>query len=77
MTDIETYWTCWMKWNEVILMKETEIKNIIQMEILNKMNDQGGASVLREVLFNSESKINWENIGLYAIQKHMPELKMF
>lgn len=41
------------------------------------MNDQGGASVLREVLFNSESKINWEKIGLYAIQKHMPELKMF
>ena len=62
---------------EEFIMKETEIKNIIQTEILNKMNDQGGADVLREVLFNSESKINWEKIGLYAIQKHMPELKMF
>ena len=58
-------------------MKESEVKNIINMEILNKMNDQGGASVLREILFNPENKINWENIGSNAIQKHMPELKMF
>ncbi len=39
------------------------------------MNDQGGASVLREILFNPENKIDWENIGSNAIQKHMPELK--
>ena len=46
-------------------------------EMPNKMNDQGGASVLREILFNPENKIDWENIGSNAIQKHMPELKMF
>lgn len=56
-------------------MRESEVKNIIAVEILNKMNDQGGASVLREILFNPENKIDWENIGSSAIHKHMPELK--
>lgn len=32
------------------------------MEILDKMNDQGGAFVLREILFNPENRIDWENI---------------
>ena len=41
------------------------------------MNDQGGAFVLREILFNPENRIDWENIGSNAIQKHMPELQMF
>lgn len=58
-------------------MRESEVKNIIAVKILDKMNDQGGASVLREILFNPENKIDWENIGSNAIQKHMPELKMF
>ncbi|MCB6806812.1 hypothetical protein LI205_03680 [bacterium MSK18_59] len=58
-------------------MRESEVKNIIAVEILDKMNDQGGASVLREILFNPENKIDWGNIGSNAIQKHMPELKMF
>lgn len=58
-------------------MRESEVKNIIAVEILDKMNDQGGASVLREILFNQENKIDWENIGSNSIQKHMPELKMF
>ena len=58
-------------------MKESEVKNIIAVEILDKMNDQGGASVLREILFNQKNKIDWENIGSSAIQKHMPELKIF
>lgn len=58
-------------------MKESEVKNIIAVEILDKMNDQGGAFVLREILFNSENRIDWENIGSNAIQKHMPELQMF
>ena len=58
-------------------MRESEVKNIIAVEILDKMNDQGGASVLREILFNTENKIDWEYIGSNAIQKHMQELKMF
>lgn len=40
-------------------MRESEVKNIIAVEILDKMNDQGGASVLREILFNPENKIDW------------------
>lgn len=40
-------------------MIESEVKNIISVEILDKMNDQGGASVLREILFNPENKIDW------------------
>lgn len=58
-------------------MKESEVKNIIAVEILDKMNDQGGAFVLIEILFNPENRIDWENIGSNAIQKHMPELQMF
>lgn len=58
-------------------MKESEVKNIIAVEILDKMNDQGGAFVLREILFNPENRIDLENIGSNAIQKHMPELQMF
>ena len=58
-------------------MKESEVKNIIAVEILDKMNDQGGAFVLREILFNPENRIDWENIVSNAIQKHMPELQMF
>lgn len=34
-------------------MKESEVKNIIAVEILDKMNDQGGAFVLREILSNA------------------------
>ena len=34
-------------------MRESEVKNIIAVEILDKMNDQGGVSVLREILFNA------------------------
>ena len=58
-------------------MRESEVKNMIVVEILDKMNDQGAASVLREILFNQNNKIDWENIGSNALQKHMPELKMF
>lgn len=42
---------------EVQIMRESEVKNIIAVEILDKMNDQGGASVLREILFNPKIKL--------------------
>ena len=57
-------------------MKEVESKKIISEEILNRMNDQSAADVLRDILFNSENKINWDK-AFESIQKHMPELKMF
>ena len=57
-------------------MKETETKKIIAEEILNRMNDQGAADVLRDILSNNGNKIDWDK-AFESIQKHMPELKMF
>ena len=57
-------------------MKEVETKKIIAEEILNRMNDQSASDVLRDILFNSENKINWDK-AFDSIQKHIPELKMF
>ena len=56
--------------------KEVETKKIISEEILNRMNDQSASDVLRDILFNSENKINWDK-AFESIQKHIPELKMF
>ena len=46
-------------------------------EILKKMDDQAAAGVLRDILFDSSTKIDWERVGLKALQENMPELKMF
>ena len=58
-------------------MREQEVKVIISTEILKKMNDQAAAGVLRDILFDSSTKIDWERVGLKALQENMPELKMF
>ena len=57
-------------------MGELETKKIIAEEILNRMNDQSAADVLRDILSNNDNKIDWDKAFEY-IQKHMPELKMF
>ena len=57
-------------------MKELETKKIIAEEILNRMNDQGAADVLRDILSNNDNKIDWDK-AFESIHKHMPELKMF
>ena len=57
-------------------MKELETKKMIAEEILNRMNDQGAADVLRDILSNNDNKIDWDK-AFESIQKHMPELKMF
>lgn len=57
-------------------MKELETKKIIAEEILNRMNDQGVANVLRDILNNNNNKIDFDK-AFESIQKHMPELKMF
>ena len=57
-------------------MKEVEVRKIIAEEILNRMNDQGAAYVLRDILSNNDNKIDWDK-AFESIQKHMPELKMF
>lgn len=57
-------------------MREAETKKIIAEEILNRMNDQGAADVLRDILNNNDNKIDWDK-AFESIQRHMPELKMF
>ena len=56
--------------------EKLETKKIIAEEILNRMNDQGAADVLRDILNNNNNKIDWDK-AFESIQKHMPELKIF
>lgn len=57
-------------------MIEQEVKEIISVEILKRMQDQSAANVLRNILFNKDNKIDWEKAG-FSIIENMPELKMF
>lgn len=57
-------------------MREQEVKEIISVEILKRMQDQSAARVLREILFDSNNKIDW-NKASESIITNMPELKMF
>lgn len=57
-------------------MREQEVKEIISVEILKRMQDQSAAHALREILFDPDNNVNWEKAG-YSIITNMPELKMF
>lgn len=57
-------------------MKEQEVKEVISVEILKRMQDQSAARALREILFDSNNKIDWNSAG-NSIIENMPELKMF
>ena len=57
-------------------MREQEVKEIISVEILKRMQDQSSARVLREILFDDNNKIDWNKAG-NSIIKNIPELKMF
>lgn len=59
-----------------MIMREQEVKEIISVEILKRMQDQSAARVLREILFDSNNKIDW-NKASESIITNMPELKMF
>ena len=43
------------------------------MEILNKMEDQAAAQILRKILFDSTNQIDWEKAKA-AIVTNMPEV---
>lgn len=57
-------------------MREQEVKEIISVEILKRMQEQSAAYALREILFSKDNKINWEKVR-FSIIENMPELKMF
>ena len=57
-------------------MKEQEVKEVISVEILKRMQDKSAARVLREILFGNNNVIDL-NKGGNSIIENMPELKMF
>ena len=57
-------------------MNPQKIKTMFNVEILNRMNDQSAAMVLKNILFNENNNINWEETyGL--MMEFMPELKQY
>ena len=57
-------------------MKEQEVKEVISVEILKRMQDKSAARVIREILFDNNNVIDWNKAG-NSIITNMPELKMF
>lgn len=55
-------------------MTDMDIKTMIAREIIDVMNDQSAADVLRCILFMRENKIDWGKAYEDAM-KYMPELK--
>lgn len=52
---------------------EGKVKTMLNVEILNKLNDGSAANVLKNILFNEESKIDW-NEAYNLMMVFMPEL---
>ena len=57
-------------------MKEQEVKEVISVEILKRMQDKSAARVIREILFDNNNMIDWNKAG-NSIIENMPELKRF
>ena len=62
-------------------MREQEVKEIISVEILKRMQDQSAASVLRDILFDNDNKYlrvldDWFP-RLYALLKNKKNLKEY
>ena len=60
----------------LMCMKEQEVKEVISVEILKRMQDESAARVIREILFDNNNVIDW-NKASNSIIENMPELKMF
>lgn len=57
-------------------MNTQKIKTMLNVEILNRMNDQSAAMVLKNILFSENNNINWEE-AYELIMTFMPELKTY
>ena len=57
-------------------MNTQKIKIMLNAEILNRMNDQSAAMVLKNILFNENNNINWEE-AYEQMMTFMPELKQY
>lgn len=56
-------------------MNTHKIKTMLNVEILNRMNDRSAATVLKNILFNENNNINWEE-AYDLMTTFMPELKL-
>lgn len=54
-------------------MNEKKIQTMLNVEILNRMNDKSAASVLKNILFNPDNHIDW-NEAYQLMMAFMPEL---
>ena len=50
-----------------------KVKIMLNVEILNKLNDGSAAIVLKNILFNEENKIDWNEVYNFMMT-FMPEL---
>ena len=55
-------------------MLDQEVKEIISVEILKRMQDQSAAQTLRNILLDPNNKIDWKKAG-FSIMENMTELK--
>lgn len=52
---------------------EGKVKTMLNVEILNKLNDGSASNVLKNILFDGENKIDW-NEAYNLMMVFMPEL---
>lgn len=52
---------------------EGKVKAMLNVEILNKLNDGSAANVLKNILFNNDNKIDWNEVYNLMLV-FMPEL---
>ena len=57
-------------------MNEKKIQTMLNVEILNRMNDKSAASVLKNILFNPDNHIDW-NEAYQLMMAFMPELHSY
>ena len=61
---------------EELHMNTHKVKTMLNVEILNQMNDRSAATVLKNILFDENNSINWEEVYKLMIT-FMPELKLY
>ena len=54
-------------------MNDKKIQTMLNVEILNRMNDKSAASALKNILFNPDNHIDWDEV-YELMMAFMPEL---
>lgn len=56
-------------------MSDQEIKALINIEIINRMEDGSAAQVLKNIIYNDNNKIDWQD-AYKMMLVFMPELQL-